>query len=344
MQIISLLLFVIIYIFGVINLFGTRPDLVSRSLIYFGVGSLLYVIVKKMKLEIFRSNAFILYLFSLLSLITVFIIGLEVKGSVRWLDLYAFRFQPSEFFKIFFIIYLANLFASSKNTNKSILLAKSLIAFVIPFILIFKQPDLGSGMIIFIIYLSMVLFSQIPKSWLVKLFAGILICLPIIWFTLHDYQKNRIHSFVNPKVSVNNTSYNMTQAIIAIGSGGVFGRGLGMGKQSQLYFLPEFYTDFAYSSLVEQFGLLGGGAVVILYLTLFGTLFLKMYRYSSYNTQSERFKFYCLLGFTTFLVAQTCINLGMNLGILPIAGITLPFISYGGSSMITFMIGIGLFL
>ena len=136
----------------------------------------------------------------------------------------------------------------------------------------------------------------------------------------------------------------MTQAIIAIGSGGVFGRGLGMGKQSQLYFLPEFYTDFAYSSLVEQFGLLGGGAVVILYLTLFGTLFLKMYSYSSYNTQSERFRFYCLLGFTTFLVAQTCINLGMNLGILPIAGITLPFISYGGSSMITFMIGIGLFL
>src|SRR3989344_1983588 len=104
MQIISLLLFLIIYIFGVINLFGTRPDLVSRSLIYFGVGSLLYVIVKKMKLEIFRSNVFILYLLSLLSLITVFIIGLEVKGSVRWLDLYAFRFQPSEFFKIFFII------------------------------------------------------------------------------------------------------------------------------------------------------------------------------------------------------------------------------------------------
>lgn len=344
MQIISLLLFVIIYVFGVTNLFGTRPDLVSRSLIYFGVGSLLYVVVKKMKLEIFRSNAFILFLISLFSLITVFVIGLEVKGSVRWLDLYAFRFQPSEFFKIFFIIYLANLFASSKNTSKNLLFAKSLIAFAIPFILVFQQPDLGTGMIIFSIYLSMILFSQIPKNWLVKLFVGLIFLLPIFWFTLHDYQKSRIQSFVNPKVSVSSTSYNMTQAIIAIGSGGVFGRGLGMGKQSQLYFLPEYHTDFAYSSLVEQFGLLGGGAVVILYLSLFGTLYFKMYSYASYNTESERFRFYCLLGFTTFLVVQTCINLGMNLGILPIAGITLPFISYGGSSMITFMIGIGLFL
>ena len=175
------------------------------------------------------------------------------------------------------------------------------------------------------------------------IFLMIIVCLlPITWMAMHDYQKARILSFMNPELDSSGTSYNMVQANIAVGSGNLFGKGLGLGKQSQLSFLPEYHTDFAFSSLVEQFGFVGGFIVIILYIIFFLSVFMRMFRHMNRRDYDEQYSFYYLLGFSVMMIVQTAVNIGMNLGIVPIAGITLPFISYGGSSMITFMIAMAL--
>jgi rod shape determining protein RodA len=169
----------------------------------------------------------------------------------------------------------------------------------------------------------------------------LVLILPLGTFFLKDYQKQRLSSFFSSQVNQQSTSYNMTQAIISIGSGKFLGRGLGLGTQSQLYFLPENHTDFAFSALVEQFGFVGGGAVLILFGVTAGVLIKRLIDFYYQKDEESQFKFNFILGFLAFFIFQIFINIGMNLGMLPIAGITLPLISYGGSSLITWMIGLG---
>lgn len=342
----SLVLFLpllFIYIFGTVNLFGIRPDLVPRQLIFFGAGLLIFFIIRKMSVHFFRMNATFFYWVGIALLVITYIIGFEVKGSTRWIDLYVFQLQPSELFKIFFMLFLANMLSSIRGhmSHQSLFLT-SLGATLLPFILIFKQPDLGSALIIFAIFIVMIMHSPVKKSYLFYFFMFSLALLPVFWLTLHDYQKHRIYSFINHEKATGATSYNIQQAIIAVGSGNMWGKGLGYGKQSQLSFLPEYHTDFAFSSLIEQFGFLGGTMLLLLYLVFFFILFYRMVRMMRHKDELSQFKFYYTIGFSAFIIAQTSINIGMNLGILPIAGITLPFVSYGGSSLLTFMIALAL--
>jgi len=312
---------------------------------FFGIGLIFFIAIRFLQVNkhFFRQNATVFYWVFVLLLILTYFFGTEVKGSKRWIDLYFFQLQTSEIFKVFFVAFLARLFSTVKNPlENSRLFYKVLFYTIIPFLLIFRQPDLGSSLMILATFFIMTLLSTVPKKQIIGFILIILAMLPIVWFSMRSYQQSRILSYINPTSDTSGAAYNMTQAKIAIGSGTLMGRGLGMGKQSQLNFLPEFHTDFAYSSLVEQFGFVGGALVIISYGIFFYLLFYRMSKYVNGKDVDERYRFFYLLGFATIVIVQTSVNIGMNLGLLPVAGITLPFITYGGSSLITFMIGLAL--
>ncbi|QQG43810.1 MAG: rod shape-determining protein RodA [Candidatus Roizmanbacteria bacterium] len=338
-----LLLSFFLYTFGLFNLLGINSVFFKQQIIFGVIGFGVYLIMKKMGLHFFRLNARFFYILFVVILILTFLIGLEVKGSRRWINLVIFNFQASEFFKFFFIIFLADFFTvNRKFLNDINILIKSLIYFSLPALIIFKQPDLGNTIVYFMIFLSMAFFSGIPKKNIAKIISIAILIIPLFWFFLKDYQKARILSFLNPHFDTSGSTYNMIQAIITVGSGQFFGRGLGAGTQSGLSFLPENHTDFAFSSLVEQFGFVGGTVTILLYFAVAYVLIKKITKWYYERNENARFNFLFLIGFFSFLTVQIFINIGMNLGIMPITGITLPFISYGGSSLITLMIGLAL--
>lgn len=332
----------ILSLYGIFNIFGIRQAFFVNQLLYFIAGLVAYFIIKKIGFNFFWMNAKIFFWLFVISLFVTYLIGLEVKGSKRWIDLYFLRFQASEFLKAFFILYIAGLFAKvGRGQNSFKIFIKSLAFFLIPTFIIFKQPDLGNALVYIFIYVVMVTFSTLPKKYLIYLAGSILAILPLGWFILKQYQKLRILAFFNPHLDTQGTSYNMMQSIITVGSGKFIGRGLGLGTQSRLFFLPENHTDFAFASLVEQFGFLGGLAIIIFYLLIILVCFKKLIEFAKQDEQNNSYFLY-VVGLTSYIFFQFIINVGMNLGLLPITGIALPFISYGGSSMVALMIAMAL--
>jgi len=333
----------LLFFFGFFNLFGIRPSFAYDHIINFGVGLIVYFLVKKIGRQIFRSNAdFFFWLFFVILILT-YVIGYEVKGSKRWIDFFLFNFQPSEFFKIFFILYFASFFTQrAKDLINFPVFLQSLVYFMLPTIIIFKQPDLGSSMIFVFIYLVMVIFSKVPKKFFLSLGVIMAIIGVLFFVTLKDYQKMRFTSFFNPQIDQSGTSYNMIQAAITIGSGKFFGKGLGWGTQSRLAFLPENQTDFAFSALIEQFGFLGGFFVIGLYFIIIYLLINLVIKNYYKKTDEGCFDFFYSLGLLSYIFFQFSVNIGMNLGLLPVAGIALPLISHGGSSIVTWMLGLAL--
>lgn len=313
-----------------------------NELIFFVVALLAFLIVKKLGRQFFKVNAYVIYWLFIFLLVFTYIIGFEAKGSKRWIDLYFFNFQPSEFFKVFFTFFLAHFLAKRNNyVNEFGIFIFSFIYFIIPFFIIFMQPDLGNALVYVVIYLSMVIFSYIPKKYLLYLFICFLILLPPGWLILKEYQRDRITSFIHPHDTAG-SSYNMIQAVITTGSGQFTGKGLGLGTQSRLYFLPENHTDFAYSSLVEQFGFIGGITVIILYFILITSMLRKAIDLRRRQDEEYKEQFLYTIGLMSYVLFQLTINIGMNIGLLPVAGIALPFISYGGSALIAIMAGLAL--
>ncbi|NTU46694.1 rod shape-determining protein RodA [Candidatus Roizmanbacteria bacterium] len=330
-----------LFSFGVFNLLGIKPSLVPTELIAVAVGLGLAVVIRAIGIHFFRLNAVFFYWVFVFLLIVTYIIGIEAKGSQRWIDLYFFNFQASEFFKPFYILFLADLLSKSRNQfhqRKTYLLA--FFHFIIPTCIIFKQPDLGNALVYGYIFVVMVFFSQIHKKYILVSLFCLMLVIPFAWSHMHGYQKDRISSFFSPATESRTTAYNMTQAIITIGSGNVMGRGMGLGTQSHLYFLPENHTDFAFSSLVEQFGFIGGVGVLILFAFLFYALVRRILVYAARSDVDGTFLYLFTIGILSFFMIQAFVNMGMNMGILPIAGIALPFISYGGSMVLTIMIAL----
>jgi rod shape determining protein RodA len=278
------------------------------------------------------------YLLFLLSLVALLIIGKAVKGSSRWFDLGIINIQPAEFMKLVMVLVLARFFALRRgeiNTFKNF--ALSFIYALIPMVLIAKQPDLGSAIVIFSIWLGMLFFSTVNKKVFVYLFIVFVIFSGVAWkYLLHDYQRNRIEIFINPELDPKGRGYNVRQATIAIGSGGVFGRGLGKGLQSQLRFLPERQTDFIFASAAEELGFLGSMVILILY-------FILLYRLLMiYKLSRDDLSRFLVIGILFMLLSQIVINVGMNMGIMPVTGIPLPMLSYGGSSLLMLAISLGI--
>lgn len=285
-----------------------------------------------------RSYSLILYLVGILFLLGVLIFGTTVRGTTGWFAVAGFSFQPVELMKIILIIVLARYFSDRARRRlgwREIIESGILVA--VPTILVLLQPDLGSALILVMLWAAVILVAGIRKVHLLILTLGFSLTSVLSWFfVLADYQKARIMTFLNPAYDPLGQGYNVTQAMIAIGSGGWFGRGLGFGSQSQLKFLPEAQTDFIFAVIAEELGFLG----VLLVLAAFILLITRILRLIKLST--DNFTSYLLLGIGAVIFFQFLVNVGMNLGLLPVTGVALPFVSYGGSSLLMTLIMIGI--
>jgi rod shape determining protein RodA len=272
-----------------------------------------------------------------LILLFVLLFAREVRGSSRWIDFGFFRFQPAEFCKLAVVLVLARWFSYMRGRVNSLLyLGISFVVVAVPGVLVVLEPDLGSSLIIFGIWAGLLTLSTVRRKFLLALFAIFLLFASFSWaFLLQDFQKHRIEVFLNPNLDPKGKGYNVRQAIIAVGSGGVEGRGLGHGLQSQLKFLPERQTDFIFATLAEEVGFLGSIVLFVIY-----TFFLLRLLYLV-RTAKDSLGSYIISGVFFMFFGQTIINIGMNIGVLPVTGIPLPFISYGGSSMLVSWLSLG---
>lgn len=318
---------------GILVIFSSEPKLAFQQLIIAIIGMFLFWFFSLINLNFYRDYLKHIYYFMLILLVIVFFLGFETRGSIRWIPLGLFNFQPSEFVKPILILLLAKFW--SENNPSWINIVKSALIISPAAILIFKQPDLGTTLTLIIIWFFMLIGSNISVLKLFFMFLSGFLLIPIGWLFLKDYQKFRITSFLSPEKDPLGVGYNAIQSTIAVGSGEIFGRGLGRGTQSRLQFLPEFRTDFIFASIAEEFGFLGSATILLLYSIIIGRCLRIMYY------AENHFSNLIVLGVLGMLFSQIIINIGMNVGLLPITGITLPLLSYGGSSLLTTLICLG---
>jgi len=285
-------------------------------------------------------HAYVLYGISIILLLVVFTAGYATRGSQRWILIGGFTFQPSELVKLTVILALAKYF-DRHQLARGYRLTELLVPFLIvlvPFLLILKQPDLGTGLILFILFLSIVFYVGLDWKALLIAAVGGIILIPIGWHFLKDYQRERILTFFSPDRDPLGSGYHIIQSMIAVGSGGFFGKGFLKGSQTQLKFLPEQQTDFVFSVFAEEWGFLGGIILLVLF------LFLILWGLKIMIHSKDYLGALIALGITMLIFWEVFINIGMVLGILPVVGIPLPFLSYGGSSMVVLMMTVGLLM
>ncbi|HUV71906.1 MAG TPA: rod shape-determining protein RodA [Clostridia bacterium] len=313
---------------------SVSPPNLGNHLLYLVLGIVFFLFFSFLDLEIILPLSPFFYLFCLCLLTLPFLIGTVTRGSMRWIPLGDFTIQPSEIVKPFLAIFAAWFWAKREFSFKNFLLF--FLLFLPVLVLIFFQPDLGSTLVVLSIFSGLVLVSRISLKQLLALVLLTSLTFPLFWFSLRNYQKLRVIHFLNPYLDPLGEGYNLIQSKIAVGSGSLFGRGLGRGTQSHLAFLPERHTDFIFASLAEELGFLGSGLILLLYIFLF----LRILKIAA----QSRTQALSLLSLALFfyLFFQTAVNIGMNIGLLPITGITLPLISYGGSSLLATAISLGL--
>ena len=300
-----------------------------KQLLAVGLGLAGLFFFSSLDYRFFRKNSSVIYLLAVIMLVAVLLFGVQIRGSTRWFDLGFFNFQPAELSKLALIVLLAKYFQVQRPFLKKFRFVILSFAYAaLPAILIMQQPDLGSALVLFAIWGGMLLFSPVPKRYLLYLLIIFLIVSAVSWnFVLHDYQKDRVHTFLEPTLDPQGRGYNVIQSMVAIGSGGLGGRGLARGLQSQLRFLPERQTDFIFASTVEELGLLGGALILL-------CLGFMLFRIIAILRRTpDTFGAMLAAGIFFLFLSQAVINIGMNLGLLPVTGITLPFVSYGGSSL-----------
>jgi rod shape determining protein RodA len=313
----------------------------KKQIIFFGGGFLLMLILSFFDWRELRENPYlilILYLLCLFGLAGLFFLAPEIRGIKSWYKLGPISLDPIEFTKVILIILLAKYFSMrhiEMYRVRHILLSGAYI--FLPAILIFLQPDLGSVLILIALWVGVLIISGIKlRHFLILVLCGLLILILSWSFLLKDYQKERVLSFLTPGIDPLGVSWSQNQAKIAIGSGGILGQGVGQGSQTQYGFLPEPQTDFIFASIAEEIGLTGVSALLFLFSILIWRI-LKI----AFTSQANFPRLFAA-GFSILLISQIFIHIGMNLGLLPIIGIPLPLISYGGSSLIVTFIGLGI--
>jgi rod shape determining protein RodA len=307
-----------------------------KQIIAIGIGLVLLIFFAFYDYRAFNSYSTKLYLFLLVVLAALCFLGTDVRGTRGWIDFGKINFQPVEAAKLIMIIFLAS-FLAKKKSHLSVLvrILTSIVLVFIPFFLIMKQPDFGSAAIIVGIWISILLVSGIDKKNLLIFFLIGLVALGSSWFFLKDYQKNRLRNVLNPYSDPRGSGYNVIQSMVAVGSGGTTGKGLGHGSQSQLNFLPEKHTDFIFAVIAEEMGFAG----VVFIFALFTVLFYRLKETA--RLARDNFGYLLIVGIITMLFLQILVNIGMNVGVAPIAGVPLPFLSYGGSSIVVVLAAIG---
>lgn len=314
----------------------------KKQFFWVGVGLLALIFISFINYRLIRQYTFYIYSFTILLLIFVLFFGKEVAGSKSWIDISSLAtVQPSELVKISIILILAKFYDNDyQATPYGFLdLIKPIIYIAAPTILVLMQPDLGTAMTILLIPGSMVLFMGV-KKWSVAFILIVVLGVSFYsWhYTLKPYQKDRIKTFINPSSDPLNAGYNSIQSQIAIGSGGLSGKGLRSGSQTQLRFIPAQQTDFAFSVLAEEWGFLGSIFVLLLYFTII------LWMLDTSSRAKDKFSMLVCFGVAAMFFWHAVVNVGMVIGILPVTGVPLLIFSYGGSSTLTAMIGIGLVL
>jgi len=321
--------------------FSQNKTFFYKQLGFIITGFFLILIFAILDYRFFRNHPGLLltlYVGIILLLIGVLIFGKEIRGAVSWFRIGPFSFEPVELAKLVMILILAQYFSLRHIELYRIRhIIVSGIYIAIPIALIFFQPDLGSAMILIFLWLGIMIIAGIKLRQLIALSLIGLIIFGIAWSgLLKDYQKQRFISFIYPYLDPLGSGYHRIQSVIAIGAGQLWGRGLGQGSQSQLQFLPEQYTDFIFASIAEEWGFIG----IVLIFVLYFLLFFRITKISL-NATNNFARLFCIGAAIVFLF-QVFVNIGMNLGILPIAGISLPFLSYGGSNLIISFITLGI--
>ncbi len=339
---------VLLSLFGLLTLFsavhsdagGVQRALFYRQAIWFSGGGVALIVCFLFNYRLLERWAMALYIGAGILLVTVAFAGRMASGSRRWLVLGPLTLQPSELAKIALIVVLARYLAKHVRlqglTLRELLRPALLVA--LPFALIAAQPDLGTAMMLLFIAASMTLYAKIERRTLLCLIAAALVMVPAVWFLLKGYQRQRILTLLNPERDPLGTGYHIIQSKIAIGSGMISGKGFLKGTQNALSFLPEQHTDFIFSVLAEQWGFVGTTLLLLFFLVLFLLAINVAYRCR------DPFGTLLAVGVGASIFWQVFINIGMVMGLLPVVGVPLPFISYGGSSILTTMIGMGLLM
>lgn len=333
---VAIIILVLLASFGLFLLLTINISLFWQQALYVLLGAGLFFVISRFDVVIFKWFAPFGYVLGNIFLLTSFL-GPTIRGAKRWIMIGGTQIQPSELVKpLMLFIFAYYITKYPPKRLKEIVL--HLVLFIIPFFLIFRQPDLGTSLVYGSMWLAMMVMGGLPLQ---LLFGGIGLSvagLPLFWRLLADYQRSRIFTFIDPLSDPRGSGYNAIQAMIAVGSGEFFGRGLGLGTQSHLRFLPEYFTDFMFATLVEELGFVGGA----LLLGLYGLLLWRLLHPLINNIIHGRLAVIYTIGLFTMLLTQIVINSGMNMGILPVTGITLPLVSYGGSSILSIAISFGI--
>ena len=305
----------------------------------FILGLIIFFIVVFFDLRLIFGYAYVIFFLSIVSLAIIPFFGIESNGATRWINIAGISLQPSEFVKYTLILALAKYFHSINNDSGFIkTLIIPLIITIIPVFLVITQPDLGTALIILLGGISLFWISGLNYKYFIVGVFSILCSLPVLWQYLKDYQKDRVLTFFNPERDPLGNGYHIMQSKIALGSGGIFGKGYMEGTQSHLNFLPEMQTDFIFTMLGEEFGFIGTFLLLLVYAALI------MISIRLALKSRSLFSKYLSLGVCNVFFIYVFVNIGMVTGLLPVVGVPLPFISYGGSSMLAVMFGFGLLM
>lgn len=312
-----------------------------KQLLFCILGLLIFSVVALIDYHIWQNYAYVFYLLGIIILGAVLLFGKTINGTTGWFEFGSMSFQPVELIKVFLIITLARYGkdrAFAFNQWKTIIGAALLI---VPYVtLVLLQPDLGSAAIIVASFFILLWLTNIAPKRFLMIVGGVallvLVTGSVSWQYLEKYQKDRILVFIDPTSAPRTSGYNVTQSIISVGSGQWFGRGLGLGTQSQLRFLPERETDFIFAVIAEELGFFGAGLV----LTMLSIILWRIWRTIQLNR--EEYGSYFAAGIAIVIFVHSIVNIGMNMGIMPVTGIPLPFISSGGSSLLSLLLAIGM--
>lgn len=318
---------------------GDWTGRVATQLRWLGIGTVVMLIVTFIDYRVMYRAAYAAYAFGVTLLLLVPLYGITVNNAKRWLGTIDYRIQPSELMKVIMIVALARyLHDTPKDQTRLKRLAVPFLMVLVPGTLVIRQPDLGTGIIILIIAFSLVAATGLRvRAILAVLSAGVL-SLVLGWRYMADYQRKRIDVWLDPELYADNEAYQTIQAMISVGNGGFFGRGLGQGTQNDLGFLPEPYTDFPFAVYAEEWGFLGTAMVLVLYMSI------TLWSINIASQARDRFGALLCIGVASLFFWHVVINIGMVLQLLPVSGITLPFFSAGGSSVLTMMIGLGMLM
>ncbi|NPA16892.1 rod shape-determining protein RodA [Persephonella sp.] len=327
---------------GVLNIYSATiheyQNLYIKQGIYGLAGILIILIMPLINYRKLLTLSPFIYLAGVGLLVAVMFVGTTILGAKRWISLGIFTLQPSEFMKFVIILITAYILGHSREKLDMKTVAVVLAVVSVPFVLTLKQPDLGTAVTLLIPVVGMLFVGGLDKKFIAGTAITLVIASPFIWEHLADYQKKRILAFIDPESDPFKSAYHILQSKIAVGSGQLTGKGFLQGTQSKLFFLPEQHTDFIFATIGEEWGFVFSFTILLLYL-LIGLRII----YWGTKVRDIEGKYICF-GAATLIVTQAFINIAMTIGLAPVVGITLPFLSYGGSSMLTFSLIVGLVL